>query len=201
MARAASTTAHRAAIVFPLQPAGEPRDQRRGDDASRTFHHGQAADACQTMRAGPTSVPAERPQLRGLQGSPLRPSAAPSHGAVQSPAGRAKRVSALRRAQTCHRNLRGWRSVLGHRFERALHSRKRGNPRGRCGRPTGRRPAGPRDWRRAGRSKLDGVGPASVVLRVRGVRAGDRKRGHTIARGLVVGAIETSPMRSPHRPA
>ena len=40
-----------------------------------------------------------------------------------------------------------------------------------------------------------------MVLRVRGVRAGDRKGGNTIARGLVAGAIETSPMRSPHRAA
>jgi len=40
---------------------------------------------------------------------------------------------------------------------------------------------------------LERVGPASVVLRVRGVSVGDRKHGNALVLGLVAG-IETSPM-------
>ena len=56
-----------------------------------------------------------------------------------------------------------------------------------------------RNWRGAGRRPLEHVGRASVVLRVRGRGAGDRKRGGAIARWVATGTIVSSP--SAHRPS
>ena len=71
IARAASTTTR------PSRDLGPRHNRRAGPEtgaATAMLPEGSygrhAADACRTMRAGPNSVPTERPQLRGQRGRP-----------------------------------------------------------------------------------------------------------------------------------
>ncbi len=82
---------------------------------------------------------------------------------------------------------------------RPRRTRVRAKARLRAGgkpRPDPRRRGASRDWRQTGQRQLQRVGPASVVLGVRGRCAPDRSRGKPVVRRRRPCAITWSPLRS-----